>query len=413
MSSNDARHRRDRNRIQLYMLLWVMEAGVIARETLRERVLEWLHGKNAWGGLDFSEKKTFNNQFRRDLCTLRDARLIHTLHPDGADAAFQDDARERHVFYRADADLDFVVMSEHGPAPDTTGLQLIPRSVEGQGLQRLHSLQFSLAELHQASGPGGTGHRLIERLSAALCARKGLKPLEATVRYRALPPNLGETGRRPVRLEIWEMLIEAVATRRFVYIHTDRSTQRKRQPTPPTRYFPLRIVWYNGRARVEVCYRRLGIRQYRAIPLRFIQRVEILRDAFEADFKPSKDEQAILNRLWGTDLGEQEPDREDNRALAERQTQVVLRFTGSAADAVFNDPGCREARLIRSSDERGNFVRYEVQTIVGRHFRTWLRGWGGEVQVEAPHWLAHERVTEAHAILAVHGFGSNDNLNLN
>jgi hypothetical protein len=57
--------------------------------------------------------------------------------------------------------------------------------------------------------------------------------------------------------------------------------------------------------------------------------------------------------------------------------------------------------LEREKIEEEWAVRYRVETIVGKHFRRWIRVWGACCEVLEPVWLREEQRREALALLAL------------
>ncbi|MEB3223334.1 MAG: WYL domain-containing protein [Candidatus Sericytochromatia bacterium] len=424
MIDQSKRAKTSRDRIRCLLLLWTLEAGVIARATLRERALAELAYR--WETLTPAERTAFNNHLSRDLRALMDSGLIEAvhLHPDGTIERYdegQDQRMRNQVCYRPVLEPDFLVMSPGGPTLDPLGPQVSRWARAQRPAGELPprgraELAFALAELRAATGAGGVGRRLLDRVTEAAEARFGRPAREPRIRYRPLPPALGEHGRSGVRAHVWEALVRALDQGLRIRIRLNR-----RKAPEAQRLCPHRIVWYNGRPRLEVYWHHLGVRRWRALPLHHLADLEALEmDRVEwAGAGPSPDELEMLDSVWGADLEDprlQDLPEDDTRALPDLATDVELLFRGAAASAVRGDPGCRAAVLTAEHDAGGLVVRYRVRTLVGVHFRKWLASWGADVRVVRPAALAAEvaevarQVYEAHraALEATAGQASTD-----
>lgn len=410
MNDTDRREKKNRDRIRCLLLLWTLEAGVIARTTLRERALEELEYR--WETLSQSERTAFNNHLSRDLHALMTSNLIEAIHiqPDGSVAPYggHDEQRMRNqVYFRATLSTDFVVLSPDGPVPDTDGTRAVARyssvNTPTQPSPRGRAdLMFALAELQASSGRGGLGDALLKRILTALEARFGRGLRTPRIRHRPLPPSLGEDGRHKIKPHVWDGLVRAMDRGLRIQIRFNR-----RKSPEDQRLCPYRIVWYNGRPRLEAYWYHLGVRRWRAIPLHHLAHLEALeQDRIEwAGDPPSEEERMLLDNVWGADLEDPtflERDDTDRRPLAALASDVELLFRGSAASAVRGDPGCKLATLSLEHDAEGQLVRYRVRTLVGIHFKKWLASWGPEVQVVKPTSLAAEMAETARRVYLAH-----------
>ncbi|MEB3327926.1 MAG: WYL domain-containing protein [Candidatus Sericytochromatia bacterium] len=410
MTDQAKREKTSRDRIRCLLLLWTLEAGVIARTTLRERALAELSYR--WETLTPAERTAFNNHLSRDLRALLDSGLLEAVHvsASGVIERFDEGSDQRmrsQVYYRPTLQPDFVVASPGGPVLDPRGPD-IARWARGEqrggeaGVRGRAELAFALAELRAAVGAGGVGRRLLDRVGQAVEARFGSATREPRIRYRPLPPALGEHGRSGVRPHVWEALVRALDQGLRIRIRLNR-----RKAVEAQRLCPHRIVWYNGRARLEVYWHHLGVRRWRAIPLHHLADLEALEmDRAEwAGAPPSADELEMLDSIWGADLEDprfQALRDDDRRSLPELASEVELLFRGAAASAVRGDPGCRAATLTAEHDAAGLVVRYKVRTLVGAHFIKWLTSWGADVRVVRPVALAAELAAIARQVYEAH-----------
>jgi predicted DNA-binding transcriptional regulator YafY len=410
MTDQAKREKTSRDRIRFLLLLWTLEAGVIARTTLRERALAVQAYR--WEAMTASERTGFNNHLSRDLRALLDSGLLEAVQvsPSGTIERFEEGSDQRmrnQVYYRPVLQPDFVVVSPGGPTLDPLGPQ-IARWVRGQtdgpaaSSRGRAELAFALAELRAAVGAGGVGRRLLDRVSEAAEARFGSAAREPRIRYRPLPPALGEHGRSGVRPHVWAALVQALDQGLRIRIRLNR-----RKAPEAQRLCPHRIVWYNGRARLEAYWHHLGVRRWRAIPLHHLADLEALEtDRAEwAGAPPSADELEMLDSIWGADLEDprfQALADDDRRSLPELASEVELLFRGAAASAVRGDPGCRAATLTAEHDANGLVVRYKVRTLVGAHLIKWLTSWGADVRVVRPVALAAELAAIARQVYEAH-----------
>ncbi|MEB3198156.1 MAG: WYL domain-containing protein [Candidatus Sericytochromatia bacterium] len=405
MLENDKRAKESRERIRCLLLLWTLEAGVIARTTLRERALA--EHDFRWETLSAREKSAFNNHLCRDLNGMVTSGLLEALQlqPDGRVGPHIEGRMRNQVYYRAVLQPEFVVFSPEGPSLDPhvarvaeqLAAQSAPRASRGRA-----ELRFALAELKAASGHGGLAAQLLSRVSAALEARFGPSRYTPRIRHRPLPPTLGEASRSAVRAHVWEGVVRALDQGLRIEIRYNR-----RKTKEPQRLCPYRVVWYNGRPRLEAYWFHRGVRRWCAIPLHHLAQLEALESdrAEWAGPAPSAEERELLDNVWGTDLEDPallKRAEDDVRPLADLTTEVELLFHGAAASAVRNDPGCALARLSAEHDARGLLIRYRVRTLVGSHFKKWLASWGAEVRVVQPRALAAEVAETARQVYEAH-----------
>jgi hypothetical protein len=328
-----------RERLRFLLLLWTLEAGIVSRDTLRDRAVAELEYR--WPTLSKGERAAFNNQLSRDIRALVEADLIEAihLHPDGTVEEYIEGSEHRmrkQVYFRAIVEPDYVVVSPGGPERDPQGPHLAHKMREwlpGSAVppRGRAELAFALADMRASVGAGGPGRMLLDRMMAAIEVRFGRSERMPPVRYRPLPPALGEHGKAKVRPHVWDAVVRAMDRGVRISLHHNGRKRAEAQ-----RLCPYRIVWYNGRPRLEYYWFDLGLRRWAAVPLHFLANVEVHEmDRIEAaGERPPAAEREMLDNVWGADLEDKafaDRPEADRRTLVEVAEDFELVFRDGAA----------------------------------------------------------------------------------
>lgn len=236
-------------------------------------------------------------------------------------------------------------------------------------------LGVALAELDQrlpVRDPSRPGRRLVSRLKRQYEALYGPMEGSPAIAHRHLLPAISER----IEPEVWNVVLDALtgAPTRLRLVVTGLS-KRRDGARDPISVEPRRLLVLRGRPHLEG--RRFPDGRTLLIRMAHIRSAEP-SGPIEAP-RPDPIFERLLDRTWGADATGH-PD-----APSPSLERVVLEFHGDACSAIREEPGVPDAVLTRGTMPDGRTVlRYEVETVIGPRFLSWVRGWGPDVEVLSP-----------------------------